>query len=111
MLSSHAKRVAATVVVAGSLLVGASAVPAAATPADEAVYLAAMKDVWSTQKPKVQKTTCFAYRTAPKELISKSVTAALRDPASAQALSKPAWRRVITAYLAWACSGPGSTPR
>jgi hypothetical protein len=111
MLSATAKRAAATVVVAGSVLVGVSAIPAAATPAQEAVYLAAMKQVWKTQPAKTQKTTCYAYRIAPKQLINQSVTASIADPDAAAALTRPAWKRVITDYLAWACSGPGTTPR
>jgi len=34
-----------------------------------------------------------------------------QKPAARKALSKPAWKRVITKYLKWACSGPGTTPR
>lgn len=111
MLSATAKRVAATVVVSASLLVGVSAIPAAASPADEAVYLAAMKTAWRTQPAKTQNTTCKAYRIAPKVLINRSVAASLQNPDAAAALNKPAWKRVITDYLAWACSGPGTTPR
>lgn len=111
MLSTTTKRIAGTVVVAGSLLVGVSAIPAAATPAQEAVYLAAMKQAWKAQPAKAQKTTCKAYRIAPRELITKSVAASLQNADAAAALSRPAWRRVITDYLAWACSGPGGAPR
>lgn len=111
MLSATARRVAATVVVAGSVLVGVSAVPAAATPAEEAVYLAAMKQVWKTQPTKTQTTTCYAYRIAPKKLINQSVAASVANADTAAALTRPAWKRVITDYLEWACSGPGTTPR
>lgn len=111
MLRATTKRIAASVVIAGSLLVGVSAIPAIATPAAEAVHLAGMKQDWKAQKSKVQRTTCFAYRTAPKALINTSIEAARTDTTSADELSKPAWRRVIKAYLAWACSGPGTTPR
>lgn len=105
------KRAAVTFLIACSLFVGVSAVPATASPADEAIYLSAMKGVWKTQTPKTQKTTCFAYRVAPDELISKSVAIAREDPTAAEALNKRAWTRVISAYLEWACSGPGTTPR
>ncbi len=111
MLSVATKRIAASAVVAGSLLVGVSAMPAVASPAEEAVYLAAMKTAWKAQPAKTQNTTCKAYRIAPKVLINRSVAASLENADAAAALNKPAWKRVITDYLAWACSGPGTTPR
>ena len=111
MLRAATSRIAAIVVLSGALVAGVAAVPAVATPAEEAVYLAAMKKAWADLPAKSQKTTCYAYRIAPGELIKKSVTAAMQDPVSREALSKPEWRRVITDYLAWACSGPGTTPR
>ena len=111
MLSSRLKRVAVITAISGALLAGASVAPATADPADEAIYLAAMKEAWTHQPAKTQTTTCVAYRVAPKQLVSQSLTATLKDPASKAALSKAEWRRVITAYLAWACSGPGTTPR
>lgn len=111
MFGTASQRVATIAVLSGSLLVGAAVVPAAAAPAEEAVYLSAMKDVWSTLTPKVHRTTCYAYRISPTSLITQSVANALKDPVAANALSRRAWRGVITDYLAWACSGPGTTPR
>ncbi len=111
MLSVVAKRTAAVIVLSGSLLAGASVVPAAATPAQEALYLAAMKDAWKALPSASQKTTCVAYQLAPHKLVNQSLARILKNPESQAALSKPAWRRVVTKYVAWACSGPGSTPR
>lgn len=111
MLSTTARRAIAIVALSGSLLAGASLAPAAASPAEEAVYLSAMQEAWKGLPRASQRTTCFAYRAAPKVLITKSVTAAREDSTTREALSKAALRRVITSYLAWACAGPGTTPR
>lgn len=102
---------AASVAVAVTLVGGVAVAPASATPAEEAVYLAALKREWRDEPANKQNLTCSAYRLAPDLLITKSVEG-IRDHAAArQALSKAAWTRVITKYLAWACSGPGTTPR
>jgi hypothetical protein len=111
MLSTAITRVGAVVVLSGALVSGAAIAPASATPAEEAVYLTAMKDAWAAQDESVMKTTCKAYRIAPGALVSESLKAVMKDPASREALSRPAWKRVIVKYLAWACSGPGTTPR
>lgn len=111
MLNTTLKRVAVVTALAGTLFAGAATVPAAASPADEAIYLAAMKDVWKDQPVKTQTTTCVAYRAAPRELVRQSLAAVIKDPASKNALTRAEWRRVIKAYLTWACSGPGTTPR
>lgn len=111
MLSSTLKRVAVVAALTGTLFAGAAAVPAAASPADEAVYLAAMKDAWKAQPVVAQTTTCVAYEAAPAQLVSQSIAQVIKDPASKRALTKAEWRRVIKAYLKWACSGAGTTPR
>lgn len=111
MLNSTLKRVAVVAALAGTLVTGAAIVPAAAAPAEETIYLAAMKDTWKSQPVKTQKTTCLAYKVAPRQLVSQSLDATIKDPASKRALTKAQWRRVIKAYLTWACSGAGATPR
>ena len=106
-----AKRTAAVVALSGALFAGAAVAPAHAAPGQESIYLAAMKQAWAQQDAKTQKTTCYAYRIAPTKLVNQSLVNALKDPTAQQALSRAEWRRVIVAYLAWACSGPGTTPR
>ena len=108
---STAKRVVATTLVAGSLVVGFGVASASATPAQEAVALSAMKTAWPDQTAKVRKTTCFAYGVAPKQLIAQSVEAVMADSSISGPLKKGAWTRVITKYLAWGCSGPNGAPR
>lgn len=100
------------VVLASALLAGTVITPAVATPAAEATYLTAIKQEWKTSTSAAdQKTTCDGYRAAPASLITMSVNGLLKDPDTRKALSRAAWRRVITKYLAWACSGPNHTPR
>ena len=105
------KRGMAVAVAAGALFAGAAVAPATADPSKEAIYLAAMKKVWNTQSTKTHNTTCLAYRVAPQKLIDQSVANTMKDPSSKNALTRTEWRSVITDYLAWACSGPGTTPR
>jgi hypothetical protein len=95
----------------GSLLAVAAIAPASATPADGGVFLSSMKDAFWNQPRSERKLICKAYRIAPQQLIAASVTSAMKDPASPKSISRAGWKRVITKYVAWACSGPGTTPR
>lgn len=108
---SRISRVAATGAISVALIGGAAIVPAAANPAEEAVYLSALKREWRATSDSKQNLTCTAYKVAPEMLITKSVEGIRENNAARRALSKTAWTRVITRYLAWACSGPGTTPR
>ena len=109
MNGSRASRLIAGILVSAALLGGATSVPAAASPADEALYLSAMKAAWNDLPGSDQRVTCKAYRLAPRKMITSSVERLWKDAASREALSKPAWRRVVTAYLEWAC--PDGRPR
>jgi hypothetical protein len=109
MNRSRARRLVAGILVSAALVGGAAVVPAAASPADEALYLSAMKAAWNDLPGNDQRITCKAYRQAPRRMISASVDKLWEDAASREALSKPAWRRVVTAYLVWAC--PDGRPR
>ncbi|MDP1875965.1 MAG: hypothetical protein Q8M17_00180 [Actinomycetota bacterium] len=109
MNGSRASRLIAGLLCSAALVVGTASVPAAASPSDEALYLSAMKAAWSDLPGKDQRITCKAYRIAPRKMITSSVDQVWQDDASRDALSKPAWRRVVTAYLEWAC--PGGRPR
>jgi hypothetical protein len=111
MLTTRTKRTAAVVALSCSLFAGAAITPAAATSGQEGVYLAALKQEWPKQAATSQQTTCSGYKTNATAVITLSVNQIWKNAASRQALSKPAWKRVITKYLAWACSGPGTTPR
>jgi hypothetical protein len=92
-------------------IVGVGAAPAAASPRDERQALSALKTAWDDLSAKEQRTVCKAYRIAPRALIRASVDRSMSEPAARELLDRPAWKRVITAYLAWACSGSGTTPR
>lgn len=92
-------------------LTGLGATPAAAVPRDERQALAALQTAWPELSAKERRTVCKAYRIAPRALIRASVDRSLNEPGARELLDRPAWKRVITAYLAWACSGPGTTPR
>lgn len=70
-----------------------------------------MKDAWSGLSNKERRTVCKAYRLAPRVLIRDSVDGSLSEPDARDLLNRAGWTRVITAYLAWACSGAGTTPR
>ena len=109
MNRSRLNRLLAGLLFAATLVIGASWVPAAASPSDEARYLSAMKAAWNDLPRSDQRITCKAYRLAPRKMITSSVDQVWADAASREALSKPAWRRVVTAYLVWAC--PGGRPR
>ena len=111
MLTTRAKRTAAIVVMSCSLFAGAAVAPAAATPGQEALYLGALKKEWVKQAATSQTATCMGYKASPTAVITLSIAEIWKNAASRQALTKPAWKRVITKYLAWACSGPGTTPR
>jgi len=103
---------AAAVVVLSCSLLGISAVgPASATPQAEAMYLAAVKQAWQTSPRADKIKTCQGYKANPSLMITLSVAQITKDPAVAKVLPKAGWKRVITKYLAWACSGPGKTPR
>jgi hypothetical protein len=111
MLSIRAKRTAAIMVMSCSLFAGAAVAPAVAGPADEALYLSALKKEWRNSSSADQNATCSGYKAGPGQVVSLSVAEIWKKPAARKALSKPAWKRVITKYLKWACSGPGTTPR
>ncbi len=111
MLSTRTKRTAAVMVLSCSLFAGATITPAVASPAQEALYLTALKGEWNNASAADQKATCAGFKVGPSKVISLSVTELWKKAAMRQALSKPAWKRVITKYLKWACSGPGTTPR
>jgi hypothetical protein len=111
MFSSRTKRSAAVMVLSCSLFAGAAITPAVASPADEATYLAALKKEWTNSSAADQKSTCEGFKVGPAKVVSLSVTEIWKKPAARQALNKAAWKRVITKYLKWACSGPGTTPR
>jgi cytochrome c oxidase assembly factor CtaG len=111
MFSTRVKRTAAITVVTCSLFAGAGIAPATASPASEALYYSALKTEWNKSTAADQKATCAGYKAGPSQVISLSVQQIWQKPAARKALSKPAWKRVITKYLKWACSGPGTTPR
>lgn len=111
MLATRTKRTVAVIGLSCTLFAGAAATPAMATPGQEGLYLSALKQQWAKQSVTVQKATCGGYKASPSSVISLSVAEIWKNPASRQALTKPAWKRVITKYLAWSCSGPGTTPR
>jgi hypothetical protein len=111
MPSTRTKRTAAVVVLSCSLFAGAAITPAVASTADEALYLSALKKEWNNSSAADQKATCGGFKVGPAKVITLSVTEIWKKPAARKALSKPAWKRVITKYLKWACSGPGTTPR
>lgn len=102
---------AASVAIAATLVGGAAVAPASATPEEEQLYFSALKREWRNEPVSKQNLTCSAYKLAPDLLITKSVEGIREHAAARQALSKAEWTRVITKYLAWACSGPGTTPR
>ncbi len=107
MLSSTLKRVAGVTALAGALVAGAVAVPAAAaSPADEAAYLVTLKNDWKAYSVKEQRTACSDYRGAPAVTVSATVTSV-----AAPGWTKAELRRVIAAYLKWACAGAGTPPR
>ena len=111
MLTSRTKRSAAVMVLSCSLFAGMAITPAVASPADEALYLSALKKEWNNSPKADQTATCQGFKAGPGKVISLSVTEIWKKPAARKALSKPAWKRVITKYLKWACSGAGTTPR
>ena len=111
MPSSRTKRSAAIMVLSCSLFAGMAVTPAVASPADEALYLSALQKEWNNSSATDQKSTCQGFKAGPGKVVSLSVTEIWKKPAARKALSKPAWKRVITKYLKWACSGPGTTPR
>ena len=108
---SRVSRVVATAAISVALIGGAAVAPATANPAEEAVYLSALKREWRGTSNAKQSLTCTAYKVAPEMLITKSVEGIRESDAARRALSKAAWTRVISRYLGWACSGPGTTPR
>ena len=108
MISTRTKRSAAVMVLSCSLFAGMAITPAVASPADEALYLSALKKEWNNSSAADQKATCAGFKAGPAKVVSLSVVEIWKKPAARQALSKPAWKRVITKYLKWACSGPGT---
>ena len=111
-LRTHARRAAACSLAGAILTIGGiSAVPAAASPSDQAVYLDKLKASWNDRTPKEQRRTCLAYRDDAGQLVALTVDRVWTKAANRDALRKREWRTVLTTYLAWACSGPDSTPR
>lgn len=97
--------------IACALAVLLPAAPASASPDTEAAMLTSMQSAWTDLSRKEQRRTCAAYRLDPKELVASSVASIWANEATRAGLTRAEWRRVIRQYLAWACSGPGQTPR
>ena len=87
------------------------AAPATASPQTEAAILTSMQSAWTDLSRKDQRRTCAAYRLDARELVTSSVASIWADEDNRAGLTRAEWRRVIRQYLAWACSGPGTTPR
>ncbi len=73
--------------------------------------LTSMQSAWAGLSRKDKRQTCAAYRVDPRGLVAASVDTIWADETQREGLTRPEWRRVIRGYLAWACSGPGTTPR
>lgn len=104
-------RVLVTGIVLTVAVAGVGAAPAQAGPRDERQALSALQAAWPELSAKERRTVCKAYRIAPRALIRASVNRSMSEPGARELLDRPAWKRVITSYLDWACSGPGTTPR
>jgi len=103
---------AAAVVILSFLLMGTALVgPAAASPQTEGQFLSALKQAWPQSSRANQVATCAGYRASAPLTISGVVTQLSKDSRISSVFNKPALKRIITKYLAWACSGPGTTPR
>ena len=111
MHATKSARAAAVVILSCSLL-GVSAVgPASATPQAEAQLLSAFKQTWPKTSRSTQATLCMGYKVSPSLIINSLVSQTAKNATISAAVTKPGIKRVVTKYLAWACSGPGTTPR
>jgi hypothetical protein len=112
MLGTRTTRTIATAAIACSLFAGGvAATPASAATLNEGQFLASLKTEWNKSPAATQITTCKGYKLDAAQVVGLSVSQLWSTPAIRTVITKPALRRVITKYLKWACSGPGTTPR
>ncbi len=111
MLNITLKRVAIVTALTGTLFAGAAAVPAPASPANERLLLASLKNEWKLFTVTEQTDICSAYRITPALLVSQTAAEAFKDPAVKSAVTKAEFRRAVKAFYKWSCSGAGTTPR
>lgn len=111
MLTTRTKRAAAVFGLSCTLFAGVAVTPAVASPGQEAAYLAALKKEWVNQSQSNRVATCTGYKLSPTGFVSLTVNEVWKNPTLRETLTKPSLKRVITKWLAWACSGPGTTPR
>ena len=111
MLTTRTKRAAAVFGLSCTLFAGVAVTPAVASPGQEAAYLAALKKEWVNQSQANRVATCTGYKLSPTGFVGLTVNEVWQNPTLRETLTKPSLKRVITKWLAWACSGPGSTPR
>lgn len=114
-------RFATAGLLAWALAVGVIVAPAAtaapattsrpASPQQEALLLTALQSAWRDLTRKEQHTTCAGYRQLPAVVIASSVDSVWAMTDMRDNMTRKGWRRVVRQYLAWACSGPGTTPR
>lgn len=109
MTFSSTKRAVAVVALSFSLFAGAATSAAMATPADEAKYLARFKSSWASASKADKASICNGYKASHTLMISETTAELWKNPNARKALSKPALKRVVAKYLAWAC--PNDRPR
>jgi hypothetical protein len=111
MVVARTHRIVAVIAVSGTLVLGGVASPADATPAKEASNLAVLKTTWITLPVGAQKATCQLFALDQGAVIRTGVTTMMARAQARRGMSAAAWKRVLTKYYMWACSGPGRTPR
>lgn len=111
MASRYTTRSAAVFVASFALAFGAAVSPAVATPAKEAANLAALKATWNTESVGAQTATCKVYAISKTAVISTGARTMMASRITRRGMSTTAWKRVLTTYYEWACSGPNNTPR
>jgi hypothetical protein len=111
MMRTRATRTAVILVSSCALALGGAIAPASATPAKEAANLATLKSTWSTQPIAARRATCQVYGIDRGAVIRTGVATMMASPTARRGMTSAGWTRVLTKYYAWACSGPGHTPR